>query len=109
MAFYIRDDREQPGYRGHGSPIISPKLTMHRHPNGETQFIHSAPTVMHDACAKENGIYPENGPIEERFKARDKWAAQFGAGQALCWSPIWSLKEDAAPCYFCGIPVKGKG
>ncbi len=116
MAYYIRDDRELPSWRGHGNPIRSQKATMLRDADGTVRFIHAAPTVMHDACVHANvpgvvhdsAAYPDpHERLNASFDARDKWAAPFGPGHALCWSHVYSDSDDAPACYFCGDPVKG--
>lgn len=126
MAYFIRDDRmtqREADRRNHGKPeryhIVntSPGLTSFRGEDGRYVFIHSAPTVMHDACANSNvpGMSevagdPSVEATTKRFAARDAFAEGFGPGQSLCWAPLWTNNPDRAPdCYFCGEPVVGKG
>lgn len=118
MAYFIRDDREAPGYRGIGQPIISKKLSSFQTAEGEHVFIHAAPTVLHDACVHEHvpgvthdaAIEDPHERLNASFAARDKFAEPFGPGHALCWGPLWTTDVSKAPnCYFCGEPVVGRG
>jgi hypothetical protein len=128
MAYFIRDDRMTPqeaAQRNHGKPEryqvkpehVSPKLTSFRDSEGKYVFIHSAPTVLHDACVHSNipgvthdeNIADPHERLNASFAARDEFAALFGPGQSLCWGPVWTVNPDTAPdCYFCGAPVVGK-
>lgn len=118
MAYFIRDDREAPGYRGIGQPILSQKLTSFRDEDGKHVFINSAPTVMHDACVHSNiegvthdqSILDPHERLNASFAARDGFAEGFGLAHSLCWDRLWTNDPERAPnCYFCGEPVVGKG
>ena len=104
MAYFIRDDREAPGYRGIGQPIISESMSERQDDDGRTVFMHATRTVAHDSCTHEHGA--GGHPWDEGRKA---FAAMFGPGHAWCWGPVWSNKPDTDPCYFCGEPVVGPG
>jgi hypothetical protein len=117
MAYFIRDDRVSPSWRGHGSPTVVQRHYGYR-AEGRIVFINSAPTVMHDACVHENipgvthdpNIADPHERLNASFAARDEFAALFGPAHALCWDRLWTTNPDTAPaCYFCGEPVLGKG
>ena len=88
MAMYLRPPKDE---IGKGSRAT-----------GAFRFITSAPLVMHDRCADDLGVLGH--PWDD---GREAFSAL--AGQDLCWSPVWSMDANAAPCYCCGSPVVGRG
>jgi hypothetical protein len=127
MAYFIRDDRltvDEAARANHGKAEDSKYLVRgfkkaHYTRDAENNLIaiHSAPTVMHDRCCHENiagvehdaSIEDPHERLAASFAARDGFAEAFGPGHSLCWGPVWSVKDDAAPCFFCGEPVVGRG
>jgi hypothetical protein len=102
VAYYFRSADYHAGARAHPAPGATRIGAGYGF--GETfRFITSAPLVVHDACANANGI-------RDHADGSSDGRESFGqlAGGDLCWSPVYSLSDDAPPCFYCGEPVKGR-
>lgn len=100
MAFYVRTPRGSVGHHAGG------------YPNGP--FVASAPLVMHDVCARDNGVSGSltdgsHEAVERDFSLREAFTAPMGRYFDLCWSPVYSGSPSAPACYFCGERVVGRG